>query len=942
MIPLGFTAPLVLGALVLLPVIWWLLRLTPPRPREVSFPPTRILARIARKDEEPSKSPWWLTALRLALAAAVILALAGPVWRPSESRSATTGPLYLIVDNGWGAAPDWETRLSAAQRLIGEAESAGRPVALIGTADGGNQSMEPTAAAGARTRLEALRPRPVSAERSAIVTPLRRAFQLAPAGEVIWIADGFAYQDADAFNAFLGEIASTTPMTLLTADGARPLGLVSAVNGIEALTATVARAGDTDPAGGLLRALDRRGRQVGEATFAFEGTALATEATFTMPVELRNEIARIEIDGMATAGAVQLLDERWRRRTVGLLSGQTSDLDQPLLSPLHYISRALQPFADIREPRSPDVARGVPELINARVSVIMSADVGTFGGAAEGLLRRWMNDGGVLVRFAGQRLAAAAREDTLLPVRIREGGRTLGGTLSWSEPQGLGSYSANGPFAGLDVAKDVQVTRQVLAEPDGDLSTRTWASLSDGTPLVTAERIGQGWLVLVHVTADTTWSNLPLSGSFVEVLRRLVASASLARGAPTTVEGEEQGAAPTVLLPPLNVLDGQGRFTAPTADAKPLLQGAPDAPTQASREHPPGFYGSDEAFAALNLLKAGDAIAPLATEALPASVIRAGLLGTTPMEWKPTLLALALLLLILDALAVLYLAGRLTARRAQAALVAGLVALAALSPPTPTQAAEQKPTDAFDMPAALQTRMAYVVTGDGLLDETSRQGLLGLTRTMADRTALEAGDPVGVDIAKDDLAFFPILYWPVSDSQPTPAPEVMARIDAYMKNGGSVVFDTRDQLTALPSGGGRISSANDKLRDILAGLDIPDLEPVPPDHVLTKAFYLLEDFPGRYAGGQLWVEALPPAQPNSERPVRAGDGVSPILITSNDLASAWAMGEDGSFLYPTVPPDERQREMALRVGVNLLMYVLTGNYKADQVHVPALLERLGQ
>ena len=393
------------------------------------------------------------------------------------------------------------------------------------------------------------------------------------------------------------------------------------------------------------------------------------------------------------------------------------------------------------------------------------------------------------------------------------------------------------------------------------------------------------------------------------------------------------GALAVAALPPLNILDGQGRFTAPSTDTKPLVQGAPDAPTQATRENPPGFYGSDEAFAALNLLKAGDTLVPLATDALPASITRAGLTGVSPTEWKPWLLGLALLLLILDAIAVLYLAGR---------LIVGALALGALSPSGSATAAEQKPTDAFDIPAALQTRMAYVVTGDDLLDEVSRQGLFGLTRIMADRTALEAGEPVGVDIAKDDLAFFPVLYWPVSESQPTPTPEVMARIDAYMKNGGSVVFDTRDQLTALPSGGGRISAANDKLRDILAGLDIPNLEPVPPDHVLTKAFYLLESFPGRYNGGELWVEALPPAQPNVERPVRAGDGVSPILITSNDLASAWAMGGDGAFLYPTVPPDERQREMALRVGVNLLMYVLTGNYKADQVHVPALLERLGQ
>ena len=75
---------------------------------------------------------------------------------------------------------------------------------------------------------------------------------------------------------------------------------------------------------------------------------------------------------------------------------------------------------------------------------------------------------------------------------------------------------------------------------------------------------------------------------------------------------------------------------------------------------------------------------------------------------------------------------------------------------------------------------------------------------------------------------------------------------------------------------------------------------------------------------------------------RRADGVSSILVTANDFASAWALDERGRPLYPAVPGGEAQREMAFRTGVNIVMYALTGNYKADQVHVPALLERLGQ
>jgi hypothetical protein len=107
----------------------------------------------------------------------------------------------------------------------------------------------------------------------------------------------------------------------------------------------------------------------------------------------------------------------------------------------------------------------------------------------------------------------------------------------------------------------------------------------------------------------------------------------------------------------------------------------------------------------------------------------------------------------------------------------------------------------------------------------------------------------------------------------------------------------------------------------------------------------MRDFPGRFDTGQLWVEALPATgddEQSSARPARGGDGVSSILITSNDFAGAWATQSDGQPMLPMVEGEPRQREMAFRAGVNIVMYTLTGNYKADQVHVPALLERLGQ
>jgi hypothetical protein len=245
-----------------------------------------------------------------------------------------------------------------------------------------------------------------------------------------------------------------------------------------------------------------------------------------------------------------------------------------------------------------------------------------------------------------------------------------------------------------------------------------------------------------------------------------------------------------------------------------------------------------------------------------------------------------------------------------------------------------------ELDAALATRFAYVLTGDAAVDEISRAGLTGLSSFLSARTALSPADPASVDPGRDELSVYPVIYWPIVAGRPTPGEAAVRKLDDFMKGGGTVIFDTRDAGTSRP--GGPPTPETLALRQILSGIAVPQLEPVPRDHVVTKAFYLIESFPGRYADGQTWIEALPREGPDAERPARAGDGVSPIIITGNDMAAAWATGRRGEPLYPLVPGGARQRELAFRAGVNIVMYALTGNYKADQVHVPALLERLGQ
>jgi hypothetical protein len=936
-LPLAFASPLILLGLLALPLLWWLLRLVPPRPRRVAFPPTRILFEIDPKEETPARTPWWLTLLRLLLAALIIIAAAGPLWNPPPAGSRAAGPVALIVDSGWASAANWEARMATAEGIVARAEAEGQGVAVLATGAAPRETslLRP---GEAREALRLLAPVPHTPDRNDLILPLTRLLAARrtcrSSGSPTAPISAMARNSSPELNRIAPDRVTVISGGI---DGAR--AIAGADNAAVGLTVQVLRAEQSAPAQGIVRARDLRGLPLGDAEFAFPSGATETEAAFDLPVEIRNDIARLEIVGERSAGAVELLDKRWRRRTVGLVSGGTLDTAQPLLAASYYLSRALSPFADVRLAEGTAPATAVERFIDQRLPVIMLSDVGTIADAARARLTRWIEDGGVLVRFAGPRLAAS--DDDLVPVRLRRGGRILGGSLSWEQPQKLGSYSADGPFSDLDVPDDVVVQRQVLAEPDGLLAERTWASLADGTPLVTASQRGRGLIVLFHVTADTAWSNLPISGAFVDMQRRIIALAG-SGGAPAasgTAVQAERGPAPTIA--PSRLLDGFGAFTAPGPTARPIPA---DFSGRAVADHPPGFYGPPEGLVAVNALAPGDRPRPLELGPLQSSV-EAYSRGES-VDLRAGVLMGVFSLLLLDALIVFLLAGgiaRLMRRRATAALALA-IALPFAADSTPLRAQEMTQAQInFALQATLQTRFAYVRTGDSETDELSHAGLEGLSIFMAQRTALEPAEPMAVDISQDELSFFPMIYWPILPNAPRPDPATLARIDTYMKQGGTVIFDTRDAFTASAVRPDEVSPALAKLREILSGLDIPELEPVPRDHVLTKSFYLLNDFPGRYTGGTLWVEAMPAAvEEMEERPARAGDGVSQILITANDLAGAWAVGRDGQPLLPLTPGEPRQREFAFRVGVNIVMYVLTGNYKADQVHVPALLERLGQ
>ena len=397
--------------------------------------------------------------------------------------------------------------------------------------------------------------------------------------------------------------------------------------------------------------------------------------------------------------------------------------------------------------------------------------------------------------------------------------------------------------------------------------------------------------MLIHTTANTGWSNMSLSGLFVNMLQRLV---TLSRG----VAGDGVNKA----LKPWRTLDGFGRLGAPPAGAQML-------PADANETFKP---------------KPHHAARPLRRRERPGRLQHRRPRRPSPSRWccpaasrptssrkaaRPTCRAgscwRALLLLLADLFISLWLRGllgravrfgRATGGAATAALLlcgAVFVASPPARQPRPTPRRRQQPgppplSEEQALKGSLDIRLAYIVTGDKEVDDISKAGLEGLSEILRNRTSVEPADPVGLDLEKDEPRLYPLIYWPITSTQPALSPRASAALDRYLRTGGILFIDTRDQQLSFdrPAGG------NPDLKRLLGGVETPPLVAMPPDHVLTKAFYLLSRHAGPLDGRQGLDRSRATAASMTASP--------PSSIGANDYAGAWAVDQRGRGIMPVV------------------------------------------
>lgn len=648
-LPIAFAAaaaPAILGVTgTLLPAAWKLLETIPPKPQQVEFPAIRLVFEQAADDKQNITAPLWQKLLGTSILAALALAAADPRLESASLLEKNEGPVLLVVDNDWSAARDWDAVQRRMQSVLESADRQGRKVMILPTAPdpAAGVSLGPLQPAEeALSALPALEPHPWPADRAAALEALK-AQGAAAGASILWFSNG---EDGGRAGEFLQALENLGNVSVLTHEQGAGAHLLSLAEGEEELKAFVHRLQPGAPETRLVTAIGAAGEVLAQQEAQFSETDLKAAVSFDLPAELRRQIVKLALPGESHAGAVVLLDESWRKRKVGLLNGAGA---HSLLSDSYFLSPALSPFTDLS-------AGGAGEILRQKdLSALVMTDGTVLSEDERAQMQEWIGQGGMLLRFAGPRLAAQP-EDSLTPVPLMRGENHTGGTFSGSgSDSGLAEFPENSPLAGLPVPQDFNVKTRILPEAAAaaEPGTEIWAEFNDGVPFISAKKQGQGWVVLVHSAANLEWSNLPLSDDFFLDMMKSLIGKSKSAGASAEL------AKP---LPPLNVLDAAGRL-GPAGASHIALTRERAKEGHIGPDSPPGFYGeSSIAKRAHNLYSAVPDYKALAVTPGGKTTVTAYQENNGPDKLTGMLLFLAISLFLADLAARLHQSGRLSPR----------------------------------------------------------------------------------------------------------------------------------------------------------------------------------------------------------------------------------------------------------------------------------------
>ena len=897
---LAFTNYYALLGLLALPLIFLIIKSLPPSPKKMFFSSFYLINKLEKTSVTKNNIPFWLLIYRIILITLIVLFFSKPYLNSTAKTSdADAIKSYVIIaDIGWSMSKEWEKFKKIVNAISNEAEKKNKEIIFYHS---NSQKYEQPKvfklSKNVNQYLKKISPSPWQFEKSNLTEIIKKNNNFIDS-KVFFIFSKFDNKD---YNNQLKNLnfLNTQVKNKVLINTVKNIMFFKNINiSKESIKLEVIRhESPTSSRRFTIKITSIDNQVIFKKSYVLKLNQKAFYFNENFPLEVLNQIHKIEIVEQNHAGAKYYFDDYSKKKKIGIYTESFQYKENPLLSSVYYLEKSLNIDHILK-------IGDLDQLIKFNSSVIIIPDKGNIPEREHLKLNKWLANGGTLIRFSGVRLSKSNTK--FLPSNnLLMSVRHVGGILSMENLLKISPFNKDSIFYGLEIPNDINFKKQLIIDSQ-DSNLRFEASLTDNTPLVTLGKKSQGKIFLFHITANNDWSNLPLSSLFASMLERIVLLSEK-----------------NIITSPLelNLTKEINSFGDLNNTNKILnIKGSTLLKkTYPSRNHLPGIYENNQLTVALNLSNKIDDqyfnnVYDKKLKILPA-------FKDQIFDLRPILLKIILFMFILDMIITMLLKYQFSFLRSfyknknLFSLFFFLFFLVNLS-------------NLYSQSLANDTYLAYIKTPEEKLNYISKNGLNTIKILLQTRTSIAPKEVIEVDIKKDQIYYYSFLYWPLSKNLIDLDIKTITKIKNYLNNGGMLFFDiigfSRENFNLE-------SNKFKKIKNFLSSIEVDNLTPIPKDHTLTKSFYLLKKFSGRWDNKILLIE-------NSS--LELNDGVSSVILGFNDWASAWALDSNKNPIYPVVPGGERQREISYRFGINVAMYALTGNYKSDQIHFKSILNRL--
>ncbi len=880
-----------------MPIIFFIIKYYPPRPAEKNFSSLYLFTDITIKKNTKSKFPLWLLIFRLILCFLIILFFSDPYLTKGSDKKSNFKNYTIISDNNWSISNNWQYYKSIIKEIVLEAESNNKEVHFyLSTL---SEKLTPTIFNTYNEAIDFINnnpPSPIQTSRKNINEILKKN-NFFKSSKTFFIFSNFDSATEESQKETLNIIKENNPSIEIINPVKKITFFEKVVINHESFELKVSRKGIYTDNSFSIQAIGKNKRILFEKKFYFEDASNEYKVLESLPAATINQIFKIKILDENHAGAYFYLDDFKKRVSVGIFSENNSALEKPLLSSTYYLKKSLGKSHSIS-------VASIKKLLDNQKSIIFLPSYSKLIKSDHRKLEEWVKAGGVLVRFSDKSLVS--KRSLYFDQKLYyQSVRNIAKDFSLNAKLNINAFKDNTILSNLEIPLDLQFKKQLIIDSfESDVTTL--ASLEDQSPLITMKNIGSGKVILFHVTSNNEWSNLPLSSLFSDIISRLLLIPKF------KVNSNNQE------MTMKQKINSFGELIDPLKNYSFVNQ-SKSSINYPSIQVPVGIYENENLSIALNL--AGN----LNTESFYGEVNENILIKNSyeksVFKLKNLILITLFIMFLIDMIINLMLKKNFLFKKAfkKSSIIALFLLFFIVTFNINNLQANENYNKIF---------LAYVKTEDALLNQIAFKGLESLRKYLIERTSVNPKGVKEVDILRDKIFYFPLLYWQVVEEIPDFNEEIINKINNYLVSGGIIIFDLVNlSNTSISLEESRLN----ELKVLFSELGVNNLKQIDSNHTLVKSYYLLDTFPGRFDRKVLLIDT-----DNLDNK----DGVSSVIVGLNHWVGAWAKDKNNYPLYQAVPGGERQREISFRFGINLIMYALTGNYKSDQIHNKSILQRL--